>query len=88
MLTIEKLRTYKRFGGDIDGFTRSHGRGDSSGITDADWQEIDELRTALHITFSGKATPEFASQVERRLAEAAPESEAQRELRQLAASVR
>ena len=84
MLTLEKLRTYRRFGGDIDGYARSHGRGDTSGITDAEWQLIDELRAALFIVGSGKASPEFAAVVERRLQEASTDPETREQMRQLA----
>jgi hypothetical protein len=84
MLTQEKLKTYRRFGGDIDGYARSHGRGDTSGITDEDWRLIDELRGALIIVTSGKAAPEFAAAVERRLQEATTDPEARQQLWQLA----
>ncbi|MCX6921693.1 MAG: hypothetical protein NT154_00510 [Verrucomicrobia bacterium] len=84
MLTLEKLKTYRRFGGDIDGYARSHGRGDTSGITDADWQLIDELRGALFIVASEKASPEFAAVVERRLQEASADPETREQMRQLA----
>jgi len=75
MLTQEKLETYRRFGGDIDGYARSRGRGDTSGITDEDWALIDDLRGALFIVAAGKASPEFAAVVERRLQETAADPE-------------
>ncbi len=84
MLTLEKLETYQRFGGDIDGFARSHGRGDSSGITDEDWVLIDELRGALFIIASGKASPEFAAVVERRMQESTADPETRERMRELA----
>jgi hypothetical protein len=84
MLTLEKLRTYRKFAGDIDGFARSHGRGDSSEITDDDWRLIDDLVGALHIIVSGKASPGFAAAVEQKLSEAAPDPQVRQELHQLA----
>jgi hypothetical protein len=84
MLTLEKLNTYQRFGGDIDGYARSHGRGDTSGITDEDWSLIEELRGALFIIASGKASPEFAAVIERRMQEAAADQGARDRLRELA----
>lgn len=86
MLTQEKLQTYRRFGGDIDGYARSHRRGDTSEITDSDWQLIDELRGALFMIASGKASPEFAAVIERRLQETAADPETREQIRQLASN--
>ena len=84
MLTVEKLKTYRRFGGDIDGYARSHGRGDTSGITDEDWQLIDDLRRSLFIVSSGKASAEFAAAAERRLHEVAADLETREQMHHLA----
>jgi hypothetical protein len=84
MLTLEKLRTYRRFGGDIDGWARTHGRGDTSGITDDDWSLIDELRQGLRIVSSGQASVEFASYVERRLLASTADDQTREQLRELA----
>jgi hypothetical protein len=84
MLTQEKLDAYRRFGGDIDGYARSHGRGDASGITDEDWALIDELRGALFIVAPGKASPEFAASVQRRLQVAAVDLETCQQMQFLA----
>jgi hypothetical protein len=84
MITLEKLRTYRKFRADIDGYARSHGRGDTSEISDADWRLIDELRQALHIIISGKASPEFTTIVTRRLSEVCADKETREELRNLA----
>ena len=86
MLTLQKLRTYRKFRGDIDGYGRSHVRGDRSGITEEDFQLIAELLTALYIIASGKASQDFALGVERKLSELAPEPQTRQELRQLANS--
>jgi hypothetical protein len=83
MLTQEKLDTYRRFGGDIDGFARSHAQGDTSGITDADWHLIDDLCGSLFIVASGKASREFAAKTEQRLQEAAIDLETREQIRQL-----
>lgn len=82
-LTLEKVATYRRFGGDIDGFARS-GVDDSSGITDEDWHVIDELLHALFLVQSGQAAPELAASVERRLSCVAADEATRRALRALA----
>jgi len=66
MLTLEKLKVYRQFDGDIDGWAR-WSEHDSSGMTDDDWWLIDELRQVLHLVASGQATPELQRSVEQRL---------------------
>jgi len=84
MLTLEKLRLYHRFGGDIDGWARASAPSDSSGMTDEDWSLIDELRQGLRIVSSGRASAEFASSVERRLLAATADAPTREQLRELA----
>jgi len=84
MLTLEKLRIYRRFGGDIDGWARTRGRGDGSGMTDDDWSLIEELRQGLRIVSSGQASAEFAGSVERRLLASTADDQTRQELRGLA----
>ena len=84
MLALDKLRIYRRFGGDIDGWARTHGRGDTSGMTDDDWSLIDELRQGLRIVSSGQASAEFASSVERRLLASTADDRTREQLRELA----
>jgi len=82
MLTLDKLKMYRRFDGDIDGFARS--RVDNrSGITDEDWRVIDELRQALFVVRSGQAAPEFAASVEQRLFSVAADDATRQALREL-----
>lgn len=85
MITLAKLRTYQDFLGDADGWARTTGGRDPSGIDDTDWRTIDELRQALALAASGRASPEFCREAERRLV-AHTDGEATRAaLRQLAA---
>lgn len=84
MLTFRKLQTYRRFDGDIDGWARSGGDADASGITDADWSLIEELRQALRTVALGLATPEFEASTERRSLDCTADDEARRAIRALA----
>lgn len=84
MLTLEKLEIYQRFDGDIDGWIRGSRHPDSSGMTDADWSLIDELRTALHIIASGAASPRFAAATERKLRLSVADEQTREALRKLA----
>lgn len=82
MLTIDKLKMYRRFNGDIDGFARSK-VDDRSGITDEDWRVIDELRQALFLVRSGQAASEFAASLEQRLSSVAADDATRQALREL-----
>jgi hypothetical protein len=66
MLTLDKLKMYRQFNGDIDGLARAR-IDDLSGAIYEDWRLIDELRQALFLVSSGRATLEFAASVEQRL---------------------
>ena len=67
MLTIDKLRIYERFDGDIDGWARASRGQATTGMTDEDWYLIDELLMGLATVKTGVASPSYAQQVEQRL---------------------
>ena len=79
MITLPKIQTYRRFLGDQDGWART------TGGHDADWHTIDELRQALALAASGRASRDFARATELRLAECTDGEPAREALRQLAA---
>jgi len=85
MITLSKILTYRRFLGDQDGWARTTGGRDVSGINDADWQVIDELRQALALAASGRASPDFCRDAELRLAKCTDGEPSREALRQLAA---
>lgn len=67
MLTLDKLNTYRRFDGDLDGWVRTANGHDASGITDDDWHLIEELRQGLALITAGQASQTFAASLELRL---------------------
>lgn len=85
MITLSKILTYRRFLGDQDGWARTTGGHDASGINDADWQVIDELRQALALAASGRASQDFCRDAELRLTECTDGEPSCEALRQLAA---
>lgn len=84
MLTLEKLKAYESFGGDMDGHARSAGKGKLV-ITDADWYLIDELLMALDTVASGMASAGFMQRLERRMVESAADPATRDALMELAA---
>ena len=67
MLTVDKLRIYEQFDGDIDGWARASRGQATTGMTNEDWFLIDELLMNLATVKTGLASPSYAQQVEQRL---------------------
>jgi len=67
MITLEKLRTYQEYGGDIDGWARASKGKVRSFMTDADWYLIDELLMGLTTVGTGLASPSFVREIEAKL---------------------
>jgi hypothetical protein len=84
MLTLEKLRVYESFDGDIDGWARTARSGNPHDMTDADWFLIDELRQALHQVAAGLASSHYKAQVDKRLLDATDDEAVRERLLQLA----
>jgi hypothetical protein len=63
MLTLAKIRVYRKYGGDIDGFARAKNQNDYSVITDDEWFLIDSLVQKLFLVRNGKAPPEYAKRI-------------------------
>jgi hypothetical protein len=67
MITLEMLRTYEAFNGDIDGWVRaSTGKGRSF-MADADWYLIDALLMGRATVEAGLASPSFWHEIEARV---------------------
>ena len=86
MLTSAKIQTYERFRGDIDGYARTRGRGDTSGITDDDWSLIDSLRQALYLVASRQAADSFRVRTDQELQAVIVDESAREALRRLAST--
>jgi len=64
MITLEKLRTYQEFNGELDGWARASKSKSEPFMTDADWYLIDELLMGLTAIEAGLASPAFARELE------------------------
>ena len=84
MITLAKLAVWQRFDGDVDGWTRTRGRADTSGMSTGDWRTIDDLLLGQKLVAAGEASAEYAAALERRLAEVADGPETLAALRALA----
>ena len=86
MLTLAKIQTYERFRGDIDGYSRARGGGDTSGITDDDWSLIGRLRQAIYLVASRQAAESFRVQTEQELHAVTADEPTREALRRLSRS--
>lgn len=84
MLTLDKLREYLRYGGDMDGWVRMAPLAGERGITEDEWRLIDELRMKLAAVATGLASGQFRQQVERELEAAVEDAQAKAQLLALA----
>lgn len=84
MLTLDKLNVHQRFNGDLDGWARTTGGSDDSGMRDEDWFLIDELLQGLALLASGQASPAYAAALEQRLLDATADEATRQALRDLA----
>lgn len=88
MITLEKLRTYEAFNGDLDGWVRASTGEQKSFMRDADWYLIDALLTDIATADSGLASPTFMHEVETRLGTSTADDATRDALRALARRLR
>ena len=86
MLTLAKIQTYEKFDGDMDGYSRARGGGDTSGITDVDWRMIERLSQAIYLVESRLAADSFRVQTEEELQSVTADEQAREALRRIARS--
>jgi hypothetical protein len=84
MLTLAKIRVYRKYGGDIDGFARAKNQNDYTVITDDEWFLIDSLVQKLFLVKNGKASPEYAERISVEVHQNVEGEEAINELMELA----
>ncbi len=88
MITLEKLRTYEAYNGDMDGWVRSSMGKEKSFMSDADWYLIDALLMGLATVGADLASPSFVHEVETRVRASTADDATRAELRALAARQR
>jgi hypothetical protein len=84
MLTEEKLKIYKRYQGDIDGWARSNSKKEKLVMNDNDWYIIDGLVQDISLIAKGLASKDFEDSVKERLKESCIDHVTIEEVRKLA----
>lgn len=69
MITIDKLKVYQKYGGDIDMWSRGASNRDRSIMDDRDWSNIDKAIQLLTIIQNGHASPELQLRTQEFLSE-------------------
>lgn len=85
-LTLDQIRMYEAFDGDIDGWTRSRHAAENP-ASGENWDVIDGLLMALTIQAGGVASERLVADLDAALAVAAPDQKVRRELLALAGRV-
>ena len=69
MITIEKLKVYKNYDGDIDSWARSARKHEKAAIDNREWYLIDRLIQDLKLIDKGLAADSYANEVNIRLSD-------------------
>lgn len=84
MITIDALRVYQRYEGDIDGFSRRKDPREMLAITDEDWRNISLLLQRLALEKNVPVAESFRAETSRLLAEQVVDEATVRLLREIA----
>ena len=83
MITTEKLKIYKKYSGNIEGWDRFGKKKDKSFLEYEEWELIDELIQNLELVEKGLAADSFKTQTLNKLNEACDNEKTQQELKSL-----
>lgn len=83
MLTIEKVKLYNRWRGDIDSWARSGSRKSKSGMEDDDWYLIDRFIGDLTLIKNGHAAESYTKDLNDRLLESCDSQETINQIKKL-----
>ncbi len=84
MITLEKLRIYQRYGGDIDGIARVGSAREKQIISDSDWRDIDMVLQDFAFKKKGIIGESYRVEMEQRLKDLIPDPSVAAELERMA----
>lgn len=84
MITIDKIKIYKRFNGDVDGWARIGTTEEKSIMSDGDWFLIDGFIQDLSLVKKSLASDGFMKSITQRLNENCDSDETIRAIKDLA----
>lgn len=83
MISIEKLKIYEKYGGDIDHLARIQNESDLLRITSEDWAQIDELIQDIGLANRNLISQSYLEKFTRRLEVETDHQETIQELKRL-----
>ncbi len=67
MITAEKLKIFKKYNGDADGFTRAGKKSEKELMDNQDWSLIDSVIQDLEMSKNGLCSNNFKNQITKKL---------------------
>lgn len=83
VVTKDKIKIYKKYSGDIDGWARVGKKSELELMSDEDWAVIDELIQNLELVEKGVVSDSFMSQTFDKLKKVCDSERTQNELKSL-----
>ena len=83
MITLEKLRIYEKYGGDMDHLARMQNEADQKSISNEDWAQIDDLIQDIGLRKRKLASQSYLESLDRRLKAETENQETIEELKRL-----
>jgi hypothetical protein len=84
MITIEKVKIFKHFNGDIDGWARVGTPEQQADMTDKDWSVIDGFLQDIRLVKKGLASDVYMKSIDEKLQEICDNKETIKALKELA----
>ena len=84
MITVNKLKIYRQYDGDIDGWVRSTHDTPFSDMTDDDWHTIEKLRLGLFSIYNLSCADSYKTEVLKELRDLTDSEEARIMLNEIA----
>lgn len=84
MITVDKIKIYKRFNGDVDGWARIGSKEEKSIMNDEDWFLIEGFIQDINLVKKGLASDTFMNLINERLKEKCDSQETIQEIKELA----
>ncbi len=67
MITLRKLKIYKKYDGDSTQYARDHYRNDDTEMSTQDWSDIESLLNDLFLLNTGKTHDSYKKTIEEKL---------------------
>jgi hypothetical protein len=84
MITVEKIKIFLKYRGDLDAWARLSKKREAQIMTDSDWKLIDDCIQGIYLVKSGKASTDFEVKHKRKIEANISDDDALKMINQLA----